>query len=215
MNDHNGLKVVFSNPDFAVVEKPAGLSVHNESDSVISRLGPEFHLVHRLDKETSGLLVVTKKPALQEELQKAMHLGAKEYVCVLRGVIEPQAEWQTWNFAVSDTAEGRDNPAGPKDRQVAAETLYRAETNNPYFSLVRCRLRSGRQHQIRKHAALAGRPVVGDSRYGQPKDNSRIQTRYGFSRLALHAERLEFEWQGEKIAVQAPRPEEFNLLFKV
>jgi len=157
--------------------------------------------------------VVTIKPELQDQLQQALQAGEKEYHAVLRGVIEVTSEWQVWEAPISDAAESRTNPQGLSNERIRARTLYRAEKSNPYFSLVHCLLQSGRQHQIRKHAAIAGRPVVGDSRYGNPKDNERIMSYYGFSRLALHAHRLSFKWNLHDFTVVSPAPEEFERLF--
>ncbi len=213
MDQDSNLKQIYSCEDFTIVEKPSGLSCHNAADSVLSRLGSGFHLVHRLDKDTSGLLMVTLKPELQERLQLAMQAGEKEYLAVLRGVIEVTSEWQVWDAPISDAAESRTNPQGVAGERITARTLYRAEKNSPYFSLVHCLLQSGRQHQIRKHAAIAGRPIVGDSRYGNPKDNERILNRYGFSRLALHAHRLSFKWNLQDFAVVSPLPAEFERFF--
>jgi tRNA pseudouridine65 synthase len=174
-------------------------------------------LVHRLDKDTSGLLMVTLKPELQDKLQQAMQAGEKKYLAVLRGVIDVQTDvqtrWQKWDVPLTDGAESRTNPQGLTTQRITACTLYRVEKNNPYFTLVHCLLKTGRQHQIRKHAALAGRPVVGDTRYGNLKDNERIQKRYGFSRLALHAQCLTFKWNQQEINVASPPPAEFDLLF--
>jgi len=212
-----GLAVMLQTDDFAIIDKPAGLSAHNDADSVQTRLGPDYHLVHRLDRETSGLVLVTRNGERQAGLQRALHEGVKEYLAVLRGTIEitPEntLEWPVWNTPISDRAESRDNPRGLKSDWQSAETRYFCVKSNPYFSLVRLRLGTGRQHQIRKHSALAGRPVVGDPRYGHPKDNARINGRYGFNRLALHAHQLNFRWQGRDFAVVSPMPPEFEALF--
>jgi len=210
------LTFLFEGDDFSVIEKPAGVSAHNDSNSIDSLLKARgLHLVHRLDKGTSGLLVVTPKPELQESLQKAMRDGIKEYIAVVRGALKVSPDWLVWNSPLTDHAESRDNPQGVSEERVPAETLYRPVLNNPYFSMIHCRLKTGRQHQIRKHAALAGRPIVGDARYGNPKDNDRIKAHYKLDRMTLHAYYLSFDWKGQDIEVISPMPEAFNELFKM
>lgn len=214
MQNHESIVFVYSSDEFAIVDKPSGLTCHNSDDSLLSRLEGEYHLVNRLDKETSGLVVVTRHAHLQNRLQEAMRDGTKEYVTILRGKIPTSPHWQIWNSPISDAGESRDNPQGPVAERVAAETRYRCVRGNDYFSLVHCQLGTGRQHQIRKHAAMAGRPIVGDPRYGSPKDNERIKKIYGFSRLALHAHRLELTWSSQKITVESKTPAEFLALLE-
>lgn len=209
---------LFQHTDFLIVNKPEGLSCHNDSDSLLQRYGKTWHLVNRIDKETSGIVVITQKPDLQNSIQKALSEGKKTYLAVLRGVLLQEAQgqggqWQEWTWAISDQGEGRDAPQGKPENQKEAKTLYRVVKSNSYFSLTECQILTGRQHQIRKHSRLSGRPIVGDARYGNPKDNKRVAKMYDFHRMALHAWKLEFQWNQESIQVEAQVPPEFDKLF--
>jgi 23S rRNA-/tRNA-specific pseudouridylate synthase len=206
---------VYTDADFSLINKPIGMSCHNDKDSLVKNLPSGFHLVHRLDKETSGLLMVTDKPELVDDLQKAMDAGQKIYRGILRGVIGPMKEYAEWNETISDSAEGRVAPRGNVEDRMIALTLYKSLKANEYFSAVDFILKTGRQHQIRKHSASFGRPVVGDDRYGNPKDNERLKKLYNFDRLALHAHSLEFKWKGKLVRVQCEIPKEFNTLIQI
>ena len=206
---------LFQHSDFLIVNKPGGLSCHNDADSLLQKYGNDWHLVNRIDKETSGLVVLTKKADLQNDLQIALSQGRKTYLTVLRGNMPQDSnQWLEWSSPISDQGEGRDNPQGKTENQKEAKTLYRVLQSNIYFSLVECQLVTGRQHQIRKHSRLANRPIVGDPRYGNPKDNERIEKMYSFRRMALHSWKLEFNWKDSEISCEAPAPQIFYDLFK-
>lgn len=202
--------VCYRHEDFLVLNKPSGWSCHNDANSLSERLGPEWHLVHRLDRETSGLLMITAKPELQQNLQTALAQGEKKYRAILRGALSVTADFQEWNWPITDRAEGREHPQGDPAQQVSSKTLYRCLKASTYFSYVECILKTGRQHQIRKHACLFGKVIVGDQRYGSIKDNERIQKMYDFHRLALHAFSLQFTWKQTAVSVFADVPEEFQ-----
>lgn len=212
MMSQNKILELFRTNDFLAVEKPAGVSCHNDQDSLISRLGSSWHLVHRLDRETSGIILLTEKPELQEALQKAMKEGQKKYRAILRGQIPVDGQENIWNWPLTNQAEGRSHPQGDSRDQVEAITHWKCLSSNQYFSSVECLLVTGRQHQIRRHAVLAGRAVVGDARYGNEKDNQRIKVRSGFDRMALHAHQLQFKWGDQLIQIEAEVPHEFSLL---
>lgn len=208
------IQTLFQHDDFAIVNKPEGLSCHNDGDSLIHRLGKGWHLVNRIDRETSGLVVVTQKPDLQNAIQLALTQGKKFYSAVLRGNMPHQAGlWNEWTFPISDQGEGRETPQGRTEDQKESKTLYTVTQSNSYFTAVLCQLITGRQHQIRKHSRLAGRPIVGDPRYGNAKDNDRIAKMYDFHRMALHSWKLEFNWNDQVVICDSPVPESFDSLF--
>jgi 23S rRNA-/tRNA-specific pseudouridylate synthase len=207
------IQEIFKHSDFLVVSKPEGLSCHNDDDSLLQKYGKNWHLVNRIDRETSGLVVITDKANLQNEIQQALSLGKKSYYAVLRGNIpQNESSWAEWNFPISDHGEGRETPAGKLSEQKESKTLFMVLKSNSYFSAVECQLITGRQHQIRKHSRLSGRPIVGDPRYGNPKDNERIAKMYSFNRMALHSWKLEFSWKNETIRCESPVPSEFAKL---
>lgn len=212
-NDSNKLPIIEKSKNWVIINKPAGISVHNEAGDVRSLLKKQLHPgtfddiypVHRLDKETSGILVVATEgetaAALAEQFQN--HKAEKFYYAVLRGAMPVSSEFQEWATPISDKAEGRKNPQGLLKDRVQAKTLYKVLKSNKFFSLVEFQLMTGRQHQIRKHAALAKHAIVGDTRYGDQKYNDRMAEIYGTDRMFLHAFRL-------RLAVNGGRPQTFE-----
>jgi len=204
-----------------VVDKPAGISVHNEPGrelcSLVSafiqnettiqgqiEMDPDFGVnpVHRLDKETSGaiLLAVTREEFRFFSKQFESRQVNKRYVAILHGRLEnPEGNdpWGTWRWALAKTAGGRQNPEGAGERQDS-QTRYRALDHSAHYTLVEIELLSGRTHQIRRHAKLAGHPVVGDARYGSMRAVNTLRRKYAFDRLALHARALTLQLPGGK-----------------
>ncbi len=181
-----------------VVDKPAGLSVHNledpqnllkvlEAQLAVKKLLP----VHRLDKETSGVQILAFHPkaARQYAEQFEAKTTKKIYHGVLRGSLEtPEG---IWSSPLTDKAEGRKNPQGLSKDRVPCETQFKKLQTNNYFSLSEFHLLTGRQHQIRKHAAMARHAIVGDPRYNDPKYNQKIAKLYTVERMFLHCSQIE------------------------
>ena len=210
MTISGAIEVIYEDRALVVVNKPAGLSVHNDSGNLIERLvaerGERLRPVHRLDRETSGLLLLARAREAAGALQRALQSGEskKEYLASLRGQFpEPRGDWRA---PISPKAEGRRNPAGLKKDRIEAHTRFEVIAQTQWLSLLRCELLTGRQHQIRKHAAIAGHPIVGDRRYGDPKHARMIAHRLHFEGLALHAARLSVSYQGEQFSFTAPPP---------
>jgi 23S rRNA-/tRNA-specific pseudouridylate synthase len=196
-----------------VVDKPAGMSVHNEPGRDLCSLASVFiqeetslgervemnpdygvHPVHRLDKETSGvlLLAVTRKMFRFFSSQFESRKVKKWYVAILHGRLEnPEGDdgWGTWNWALAKTAGGRQNPEGDGPR-LDSRTRYRVLGHSAHYTMVEIELLSGRTHQIRRHAKLSGHQVAGDARYGSNRAVSYLRSHHGFDRLALHARGL-------------------------
>jgi RluA family pseudouridine synthase len=213
----SSLKILAETETWLVLDKPAGLSVHNESPNVLTLLKErdpkfEYHLAHRLDQETSGVLLVAKNAKTAGILSEALQGSSteKRYVAILRGALKtPNADW-AWDL--SDKAEGRKNPQGLAKDRKNCRTLITVLKSNAYFSLVECEILTGRQHQIRKHAALAKHPLVGDGRYNDPKYNQRMAETYGSPRMFLHARELRILIDGTDHVFEAPLPPEFAAL---
>jgi len=207
------IAVLAAGKGWLAVDKPAGVTVHNapgrdicslaaaliQKDPAVSGqidMDPDFgvHPVHRLDKETSGimLLAATLEAFRFFSKQFESRQVKKRYVAILHGRLEtPQGNgpWGTWRWALAKTAGGRLSPEGAGQRQ-AAETRYRLLDRSAHYSMVEIELLTGRKHQIRRHAKLAGHPVAGDARYGSKRAANYLKRNFAFERLALHAHAL-------------------------
>jgi 23S rRNA pseudouridine1911/1915/1917 synthase len=227
------LDIVYEDPHLLVINKPVGLVVHpgagNPAGTVLNALLhhdpklaelPRGGIVHRLDKDTSGLMVVAKTlathTALVEMLSK--HEVARQYEAIVLGTIIAGG--------TVDAPIGRH--LGDRLRQAVrdeedgkhAVTHYRLRERFRAHTLIQCNLETGRTHQIRVHLSHIGHPLVGDPLYGGglklPKRATPelIAALRGFRRQALHAERLAFEHPvtGESMNFEAPRPADMDAL---
>jgi RluA family pseudouridine synthase len=209
----NEIPLLFQNADFVAVDKPAGISVHNAEDPqnlldvLEKQLGQKVFPVHRLDKETSGIqiLALNEASARKLSLEFEKREVRKMYTGLLRGKLKDDTG--VWKHPLTDKAEGRKNPAGQPRERVPCETGFKVLHRSDYFTLCAFDLKTGRQHQIRKHAAIANHALVGDPRYGDSKYNLKMAGIYKTSRLFLHC--TEMEIGGEKII--GPVPESFKL----
>ncbi len=190
---------------FLVIDKPSGWAVHGGSgvrSGVIESLRayfedrPYLELAHRLDRSTSGVLVVAKKRSALRALHAALREGevAKEYLLLVAG------DWQLGDHLVDVPLDVKARRGGERTVQVAADGLSAATRFSLCdtfgdVSLIRARPSTGRTHQIRVHAAHAGHPIVGDQRYGNADMNRRMR-KFGAERLFLHAASLAFELAG-------------------
>ena len=208
-----GLTSVFENDDFLVVDKPAGLVVHpgagHKAGTVVNAL--LFHLgkkessnerlgiVHRLDKDTSGLLILAKNEKTENELKRlfADREVKKEYLALVSGRVEPSA-------GEIDRPLGRKAGGGLKFTIGAggrsALTRYFTQKTYPKHTLLRVLPFTGRTHQIRVHLKSIGHPVVGDTMYGGEKAK----------RLFLHATRLSFRLNGRDYNFDCPLPNDLK-----
>jgi 23S rRNA pseudouridine1911/1915/1917 synthase len=230
------LVILHADEDVLVIDKPAGLVVHpgagNPRGTLVNALLhhdprlvglPRAGIVHRLDKDTSGLMVVARSlrahAALVEQLsEREVH---RQYVAVVVGpmiaggtVRAPIGRHPTDRVRQAVVAEGEG-----KD----AVTHYRVRERFRAHTLVECRLETGRTHQIRVHMAYAKHPLVGDPLYGGSFKLPKAATPEladalrNFGRQALHAERLVFRHPvtDEEIAVQSPLPADLQQLLAV
>ena len=216
-------EILAEGPDWLAIHKPAGVSVHNDPQDVLHLLKKQLtaakyqnmHLAHRLDKETSGVLLLALNPARAKDLAEIFQRRdcVKIYHAILRGPLPVSETWQTWSWPLTDKAEGRQNPQGVSKDRVEAQTKYRVVKASKFLSLIEVELLTGRQHQIRKHAAIAKHPIVGDNRYNEAKYNARMADLYGNNRMFLHASSLSFMLDNKKVELHAPLPTEFNNVF--
>ena len=205
------LVVVHEDAHLIVVDKPAGLVVHPAAGNLdgtlvnallhhcagqLSGIGGVARpgIVHRIDKDTSGLLVVAKTDAAHEGLarQFADHSLERAYRAVTGGQPLPPAGTVTGNLGRSDGNRKKMAIVGPS-RGKHAVTHYRTLQRLDHAALVECRLETGRTHQVRVHMASIGHALLGDPVYGRtPKPLRPVLERLGFDRQALHAAVLGF-----------------------
>ncbi|MBU0969906.1 MAG: RNA pseudouridine synthase [Proteobacteria bacterium] len=211
------------------VEKPAGISVHNEpGHDILSLLAAQLpshkksgqdllQPVHRLDKETSGLLLLATAPDALTRLSALFARGevTKRYLALVHGTFDLQKEEPpVWNTPLSKEAGGRNDPAG-KGKKVDAVTRYTILSQSCHYALLEIELLTGRKHQIRRHAKMAGHPVTGDSRYGSPRSIRFLREKCHYHRLGLHAFHLEFQDLSSRISITSKQiPLEMASLLK-
>jgi 23S rRNA pseudouridine1911/1915/1917 synthase len=225
------LRVLYEDDDLAVIDKPAGLVVHAGAGRVrgtlvnallhrfraLSSAGGPLRpgIVHRLDKDTSGVLVVAKNDAahraLAEQFQRRQ--VEKRYLALVHGRL-PRAQ-DTIRLPVARDRIRRTRMTTRRPEGRAAETSYRVLATRHACTLVELALRTGRTHQIRVHLAALGHPVVGDALYGAPRrlrwDNRTLPAP---NRNFLHACRLRFlhPSTGRAVDVSSPLPPELEEL---
>jgi 23S rRNA pseudouridine955/2504/2580 synthase len=212
------LPILFEDEHILAVDKPAGLAVHGGSGiahGAIERLRagrPQakfLELVHRLDRETSGVLLLAKKraalTALHEDLrERAMD---KRYLAGVAGRVRDKMRRVKAQLRKFSTGEGERRVAVDEREGQEAETIFRLLARNDEFSLLEAELLTGRTHQIRVHLAHIGHPVLGDDKYGDFALNKALRKR-GLKRMFLHAAELSFVHPatGERVTVRSPLP---------
>jgi 23S rRNA-/tRNA-specific pseudouridylate synthase len=210
------IKIIYNSNNILVVDKPIGVSVHNDDwdeslIQIIKKNYPSLDLfpIHRLDKETSGIQIFALSSAKAKELGKELQSEdtVKVYIGILRGKVEEASG--SWSLPLTDKSEGRKNPQGIKNQRISCRTDYTVLKSNSYFSLCEFKIYTGRQHQIRKHAALSKHAIVGDDRYGEPKYNKKMAQIYNQNRMYLHCHKMTLI--GHTFISETPK--DFNGLF--
>jgi len=207
--------IVYEDESLLVINKPAGMAVHEgktvrKKDTVLGILETNYRgtgvrpqLVHRLDKDTSGLLLVAKNPVTVKELATRFEQGEveKEYFCLVKG--------RLWH-------EGKiDFPLpGREGTPVHALTHYRVGRRFSNATLVRVKIDTGRLHQIRLHFAKLGYPIVMDEQHGDFAFNRRFRKQFGLKRQFLHAEKLALRHAGKLQEWTAPIPKDLTEALK-
>lgn len=218
--------VVFEDDEILVIDKPAGTAVHGGSGvsfGVIEQLRsarPEsrfLELAHRLDKETSGLLIIAKKRSALVRLHDMMResRAEKHYDALVSGDWVNDRQHLKLPLLKYLTPQGERRVRVSKDEGRFAHTIVTLQKRYGQFSLVSCQIKTGRTHQIRVHLASQGFPIAGDEKYG--KDDEREALRHlGFKRMFLHARQLSFDHPltGERLEFQAELPPECRKLLE-
>ena len=209
--------IVYEDAALLVLDKPAGVAVHGGSGvsfGVIESLRagrPQarmLELAHRLDRDTSGLLVVAKKRTALVELHRMLREGEieKVYLALAKGRFAGRSRELREALHKYVTAKG-ERRVSVKEGGMAAVTQVKVLEAAEEFSFLEIRLLTGRTHQIRVHLAHAGHPLLGDDKYGDFELNRRL-AKQGVQRLFLHASRLAFAHpvSGAPLRLQAPLP---------
>jgi 23S rRNA pseudouridine955/2504/2580 synthase len=208
--------VLYEDDDLLVLNKPAGVAVHGGSGlkhGVIEALRAarpeleELDLVHRLDRETSGCLIVAKRRKALRDLHAQLREGQteKRYLALVCG---------KWNLGTKrielplDTGErrgGERHVAVRRHGQMAVSTFRPVEFFGTVATLVEVAIDTGKTHQIRVHAAYAGHPVAGDDKYGDRDCNAELR-RFGLNRMFLHAASIGVDRPGTREPLQVSAP---------
>ena len=211
------LPVAFEDAALLVIDKPSGIAVHGGSGvsyGVIESLRaarPQakfLELAHRLDRDTSGLLVLCKKRSALVELHRMLRQGEvqKIYLAVVKGALAKKTLELRESLHKYVTASG-ERRVSVNEAGVSAVTKVRRLKSSGGFSFLEVQLLTGRTHQIRVHLAHAGHPVVGDDKYGDFALNRELK-----QRLFLHAAKLSFRHPttGEPVKLESPLPAEMK-----
>jgi 23S rRNA pseudouridine955/2504/2580 synthase len=213
--------VIFQDKHVMVLDKPAGVAVHGGSGMSFgiiealraSRPRETLELVHRLDRDTSGCLVVARDRATLTALHALIRNGGmhKTYLALVSG------SWQLGTKRVDAPLATDNRQHGERHVRVAAAGKDSVSVFKPvqFFgslaTLMEVDIPTGRTHQIRVHASFAGHPLLGDDKYGDRERNAELK-RHGLKRTFLHAQSVAFEWPGSGVPfhVSAPLPTELS-----
>lgn len=223
------LPVLYEDEALIALNKPCGVAVHGGSGlawGLIEALRAQrpdarfLELAHRLDRETSGVLLVAKKRSALIALHDMFReqKGDKRYLALVPGVWTEKSIQVTLPLFKYLTAEGERRVRIAKGRDLqnpevrTAETHFRLKKQYPGYALVETKLKTGRTHQIRVHLAALGYPIVGDDKYGDFALNKSLANSKALERMFLHAfsMRCKHPASGEPLNVEAPLPVELD-----
>jgi 23S rRNA pseudouridine1911/1915/1917 synthase len=231
------LDIVYEDDDLAVINKPAGMMVHAGAGATddarnrgtlvnallhhlktLSGVGGELRpgIVHRLDKETSGLILVAKNDDAHRKLsaQFAAREVKKKYVALVHGWVKKDSGTLAQSISRDPVRRMKMTTrlAGGRTAVTHYRVVRRLDTKYGKFTLLDLKIDTGRTHQIRVHVAALGHPVVGDTTYGAPKQARGKNAVIGLARNFLHAAELEFRHPrtGEMISLRSELPEELR-----
>ncbi|MGY6278058.1 23S rRNA pseudouridine(955/2504/2580) synthase RluC [Methylomonas sp. MgM2] len=215
--------ILYEDDGFLVLNKPSGFAVHGGSGinsgviEALRQIRPQqkfLELVHRLDKETSGCLLIAKKRSVLKLLHElfrgeGMH---KTYLALLAGQFRRKKQFVDVPL-LKNVSQGGERMVSVSQAGKSAETLFVQLKVYQDATLVHAKPKTGRTHQIRVHAAWLGHPIVGDDRYGKHDVNKAFKKR-GYNRLCLHAEQLRFAHPvtSQPLHFVAPLPDDLQAL---
>lgn len=218
-------QIIFEDDCLIVLNKPSGIAVHGGSGlnfgviEALRALRPEarfLELVHRLDRDTSGILLIAKKRSALRHLHEQLRTKTvqKDYLALVRG------QWQSHMKAVKAPLLKNELSSGERivrvsDQGKPSETHFSIEERYPNATLVKASPVTGRTHQIRVHTQYAGHPIALDNKYGDQDFDAEMQT-LGLNRLFLHAFSIRFEHPktGEALRLNAPLDDKMKAVLK-
>lgn len=217
-------RVLYEDKRLLVIDKPSGVAVHGGSGishgvvELLRHARPELRdlsLVHRLDRETSGCLVLAKKRSALRELHEKFREGVveKNYLGLAVG------DWQFGEQIIDKPLLVQNRKDGERHVVVSnggkpAQTRVALSRTFGKFSLLQCSPHTGRTHQIRVHLQSVGHPLLGDDRYGDEDENRRAK-KYGLKRLFLHAQSIAFpDDSGNELHFTAPLADDLEAFLK-
>ncbi len=191
--------VLYEDDKLLVLNKPSGIAVHGgsgisfgaiEALRVLRPQARELELVHRLDRDTSGCLMIAKRRSKLRALHEALRSGriSKKYLTLLAGKL-PRGSVPVEAALEKHQLQGGERMVRVTANGMQARTVFRALQRYPQASLAEADIATGRTHQIRVHALHIGHPVLGDDKYGDREQN-KLMRRHGLKRLFLHAHSL-------------------------
>lgn len=217
--------ILYEDEGFIVLNKPSGFAVHGGSGinsgviEALRHIRPQqkfLELVHRLDKETSGCLLIAKKRSVLKLLHEMFRGDGmqKTYLALLVGQFKRKKQWVDAPL-LKNVSQGGERMVTVSQAGKSAETLFIRLKAFEQVTLVHAAPKTGRTHQIRVHAAWLGHPIVGDDRYGEDDVNKAFKQR-GYKRLFLHAEQLQFVHpiSGKALHFMAPLPDDLQALLE-
>ncbi|MCQ8103615.1 23S rRNA pseudouridine(955/2504/2580) synthase RluC [Methylomonas sp. SURF-2] len=215
--------ILYEDEGFIVLNKPSGFAVHGGSGvqsgviEALRQIRPQqkfLELVHRLDKETSGCLLIAKKRQVLKVLHELFRGDGirKTYLALLAGQFKRKKQLVEVPL-LKNVSQGGERMVTVSQAGKSAETLFTRLKAFQAATLVHAAPKTGRTHQIRVHAAWLGHPIVADERYGEDEVNKAFKKR-GYKRLFLHAEQLQFVHPvtGQALHFVAPLPADLQAL---
>ena len=225
------INIAYENDDFLAINKPANLSVHNDinlnqdrtlvdlligNKIKLSTIGAPIRpgIVHRLDKDTSGIVLIAKNDKAHVELSNLFSDKkiTKTYYCLVQNV--PKTQKGTINSPIKRHHEERTKMTisshfDAKPAVTHFEVIQNYKYLDTYYSLLKVNIETGRTHQIRVHMQAIDHPIVADQKYGNQKTNQDFK-KIGLKRQFLHAASLEFDFKNEHHIIETQLPEELQ-----
>jgi 23S rRNA pseudouridine955/2504/2580 synthase len=210
--------IIFEDKHFLVIDKPVGIAAHGGSGvshgaiELLRAARPNEHLelVHRLDRDTSGVLVLARSRPGLTGLQALIRDNevTKQYLCLMTGTPR-RAKFDVNAPLLKSVMHGGERMVRVDDAGKPSLTFFQELEQYPGSRLMQATLGTGRTHQIRVHAQYVGHPLAGDPKYGDEEANKKFRAK-GLKRMFLHAQRMSFDLGGKNYDFSSPLPDELK-----